>query len=118
MIGLGGVLAFFGSALGRYAIIALIASVGVGGIWKAGYNYANRACQAAALRAELAAKQKDLDVAKAAAEKAEQDRAALAQQVTVNNEEIARYVAGSKAAACPAADADVQLDRRLLGRSR
>ncbi|MCC6315357.1 MAG: hypothetical protein IT337_15240 [Thermomicrobiales bacterium] len=63
---IAGAAAFLLSPVGRIVGIGVLAAVVAGGIWKAGYNYASRACQAAALRADLAAARQDLDAARRA----------------------------------------------------
>ena len=59
-----------------YGAIAAAALVGVGGVWKAGYNYAQRKCEVAALQSQIAAKDIDLAAAENAAREAEAARVA------------------------------------------
>jgi cobalamin biosynthesis protein CbiD len=67
---IGTAVAFLLSPIGRLIGIGALALAVAGGIWKSGYNYASRACEAAALRAELAAAQQDLNAEREAAARA------------------------------------------------
>ncbi|WP_316172158.1 MULTISPECIES: protease IV [unclassified Bradyrhizobium] len=74
--------------------LLLIAFAGVGiHVYDAGYAAADSQCQAAALRAQLAAAAKDRDDARVAAADASLKLAAIQQQSKVEEERTADYVA-------------------------
>lgn len=71
-------LSFVVSPIGRVIGIGLVALAVAGGIWKSGYNYASRKCEAAALRAELQGVRIERDAANARAERSAVREAELA----------------------------------------
>lgn len=104
------VLALFGlspaSALFA-AGIAIGAVALAGGIWISGKNYAERKCEAAALRAELQAKQVDLDAANKAAGDREDALAEISRARGLEQKRILEYEQRLKAnPACLLTDDD------------
>lgn len=88
------VLAVFGITPAGALLWAGIAAgvlVAIGGVWKAGYNHAHRACEAAALRSKIDAMQTDMRAASEAAAAAERARAELEQESEKDKARIADY---------------------------
>jgi len=89
MIGIVGRL--LASSAGAYVVAGGIALALAGGIWRAGYNYAQRGCEAASLRSELAAVRQDLAIAQAAERQAQTAAADLDRQNSQNQEKLRAY---------------------------
>ena len=83
------------------------------GIYQAGYGAARRACEADALRSQIAALQRDIDIAQAAAANEERLRIEGAAREQTLNERLQTYVAATSDDACALTDADVERLRRL-----
>lgn len=84
------------------------------GIYQAGYGAARRACEADALRSQIAAMERDIDIARAAAANEERLRVEGAAREQLLAERLQTYVETTDAAdACTLTDADVERLRRL-----
>lgn len=73
------VVAFFGSAAGKYILIALVAGGVALGLRQQGYNAASRKCEAAAKQREIEIKSRDVRIGELSAQidernQAEQDK--------------------------------------------
>jgi hypothetical protein len=88
---IAGVIGFFTSRIGLYAIGALVATFVVGGIWKAGYNYRDAKCNIAVLQADIAALKRDLNAAKSAATDAEAKSKTLETETATQQKVIREY---------------------------
>jgi len=111
----GKALAYFGlspSALVVGGIMAAGALVVAGGIWKAGYNYADAQCGAAAARAELAAVRKDQAIEREARAQEQRDLAALKQTKEQDDEKhttlLAELAKRTPAGRCDISGPDAQ----------
>lgn len=88
---IAGVIGFFTSRVGLYAIGALVAAAVVGGIWKAGYNFRDAKCKVAVLQADIAALKRDLNAAKSAATDAENKTKSLDTELVKQQKVIREY---------------------------
>lgn len=109
MFALGGILAFLGNPIARYALIAVAAL----GLWayaeKRGENRAEARCQEAALRAELQAKTVDQEAARAAEEQAKADASKIQGDLDEANKRITEYAERLKSQpACVLNDDDLR----------
>lgn len=62
MPGIGTIIAFFFSPIGRYVLIGVIALVALGGVRQSGYNAAKRKCELAAQQRAMEIMQKDRQI--------------------------------------------------------
>lgn len=109
---------FLFSPLGRIVGIGLVVLFVAGGIWKSGYNYASRKCEAAALHAKLEAARIDKEAAEAAAAEAEKARAEsdkIAAEERKKVDEYADELRKRPMGGCALGDDDL---KRLRGNAR
>jgi outer membrane murein-binding lipoprotein Lpp len=114
VIFLRGALALLGLSPLKALMIGSIVLAGlafVGGVWKSGYNYAQRACEAAALRSKIEAMQTDMRAATEAAASADRARAEIEATSAEDKKRIEQYeqeLRKRPAAACTLGDDDLR----------
>ena len=114
MIGIGAGLSFLATPLGR------VLGAGVIGLGLLGYGYvkggadARARCDADALRSQIVALERDLDIARAAAANEERLRTAAAEREKTLQERLMDYVEATDAPdVCAFTDTDVERLRQL-----